>query len=400
MILHQYINSWLYKNVIRCVRVFMICAIVMFLFSCDPTAGPTIEDHTFKRVLFTKQASSTDARAIAPVSGGGYIIAGRELGDYANTGKVYVARLNGQGELMWRQMYGKQRATNGGAYDMIRTSDGNYVITGSISSKLYLLKIDAEGNMIWEHHYNRISSAPDASTIDIGFGLTETDDGSLIVVGRTLLSFDSAGNGLLVPSVLKVNGQGEKIWFKAYSEVIDRGDAYEVVVQPDGRLQIMGRPSFKFTVATDDGHLLNHVSNRSATYEDIKCIKKDNSCVGVGANYYSDQIVVTKSRGDKRTWSKTLGTGVAKALTLTHDRDIVGVGWQKDSGEIHSYIFKLSASGKLRWDLFIDKPFTGVLYDVMATPTGDIVAVGRTSHFRKGYTNAVIIRVTADGKLQ
>lgn len=94
---------------------------------------------------------------------------------------------------------------------IIELSDGGYVFTGSTNSfeslgtDLYLVKIDAEGNIVWGRNFG-------GNGIEWGYDLVETPEGDIMCAGFT----NSEGNGGYDAYVIKTNSEGNKLWEQTY----------------------------------------------------------------------------------------------------------------------------------------------------------------------------------------
>ena len=122
----------------------------------------------------------------------GYLIAGHSFstdGDRTTAlgeADIWVVKLSENGDMLWERSYG------GPAFDAAESisalSDGNFLISGTSRSQssglpnagendLMILKIDADGNLLWERTFG-------GAGIDLGFDATEGPDGAVYVVGE------------------------------------------------------------------------------------------------------------------------------------------------------------------------------------------------------------------------
>lgn len=120
-----------------------------------------------------------EAFSITEAYDGGYLIAGR-----INNGEPFVMKLSTDGEEVWTKKY---PAGGFAAFKHItKTSDGNYTlagvfVNGSLLDEVYLLKINASGDIKWSQTHGMIS----AIGRDYGEHVAEASDGGLLAVGTT-----------------------------------------------------------------------------------------------------------------------------------------------------------------------------------------------------------------------
>ncbi len=141
------------------------------------------------------------AQDIAKTEDGGYIITGSSIstdGDISGPhgeSDVWVIKIDAEGALLWERSYG---GSGFDAAESIRpTNDGGYVISGNSKSTdqdlvantgendLWLLKINAQGTIVWQQTFG-------GSDLEFGFDAIETSDNGLVLVGESLSTDFSA----------------------------------------------------------------------------------------------------------------------------------------------------------------------------------------------------------------
>lgn len=130
-------------------------------------------------------------------SDGGYVISGYN-GILGENNRLYVAKIDREGNLMWDATF------EGGIANCIKeTVDNNYIVVGRIytsegsSTDVCLLKLYPSGNLIWEKTYG-------GNDDDGGISIELVPEGGYIIVGQTL----SFGKGESDVYVLKVDSEG------------------------------------------------------------------------------------------------------------------------------------------------------------------------------------------------
>jgi len=132
--------------------------------------------------------------SIRQTADGGYIVAGGARISEASDSDVLVLKLNGDGSIAWQKSYGGP--TDDWARSLERTSDGGYVVVGTIYSfgagedDIWALKLNDDGNIEWQMAYG-------TSGYEWGNSIQQTADGGYIVAGGKgffVLKLDSHGD--------------------------------------------------------------------------------------------------------------------------------------------------------------------------------------------------------------
>ena len=162
------------------------------------------------------------SKEIIPANDGGFIILANtksDNGDVSNlTGgyvDAWIMKINNDGGILWEKTYG---GTNWDILSKIKSTSNGYVVAGETRSNtisgfngdydVYLLKIDNNGNTIWEKAFG-------GSNTDQAFSLDITSNYSYIIGGRTnsndsIMSSTVYGNGDAF--VMKIDSSGNFIW--------------------------------------------------------------------------------------------------------------------------------------------------------------------------------------------
>jgi hypothetical protein len=122
---------------------------------------------------------------------GNYIIAGKQS-DASGNNTVYLAKINPLGTLLWsKQPGGFGKSANA----VCATSDGGYVIAGSADNDYLVMKVDSEGNELWEHTYGGKGK-------DRAEKIIQTRDNDFLLIGTVYI----ANNYAL--GLIKTNAKG------------------------------------------------------------------------------------------------------------------------------------------------------------------------------------------------
>jgi len=158
-------------------------------------------------------------------SADGYVVAGvtRETA----TNDILVVRTDVAGNTIWRKAYysnaGDDVAYNiEVVYSIDNMSVDHYIVTGSVdansitqrSQRIFLMKIDPAGNMIWIHRFGLVRTGGTLYEQNVGFAVQHIPlDGGYIMTGYTNANGYAYNN---VPMVIRTNGSGNLLWGYTY----------------------------------------------------------------------------------------------------------------------------------------------------------------------------------------
>ncbi|MGB1216232.1 MAG: T9SS type A sorting domain-containing protein [Saprospiraceae bacterium] len=163
------------------------------------------------------------ARGITTAPDGGVSIIGTAFstdGDVSNplgVVDVWLVKTDGFGNLEWEKSLGGTKADQG--HDIQTTSNGNYILAGEVfsddgdvigyhgSTDAWVVKLDPNGNIIWQN-------ALGGTSADYVLSVQETEDGGSIAVG-TSFSTDGNVSGNLGSSdvwIIKLDNNGNLLW--------------------------------------------------------------------------------------------------------------------------------------------------------------------------------------------
>ncbi len=146
--------------------------------------------------------------SVVPDGVGGFVIAGYTSSLGARYDDVYLMKIDAQGDKVWERIYGT--AENDYAQAVVQSGDGGFVVAGysncplsyleAGSCDIYLLKIDADGDKVWEKIYG-------GDRYEWANCVARSDDGGFVAAG-------GSGDDVYI---IKVDANGDKVWERTYA---------------------------------------------------------------------------------------------------------------------------------------------------------------------------------------
>ncbi|MGD9344576.1 MAG: DJ-1/PfpI family protein [Candidatus Aminicenantes bacterium] len=198
----------------------------------------------------------------------GYCVCGYTHSFGAGEEDVYVIKTDPDGETIWSKTFGGERYEFGNSVSC--TSDGGCFVgatTGTYgkgNADFYLIRIDADGNKIWERAYG--NKGRRGYGFDWCHSMSPTDEGGSICVGCTDCQ------DIMDAHVVKFDDKGNEVWARSFGNkpfydyghsVCDTGDGGYIVcgvtksIQDDNdisltRLDRKGKVQWIKTLGADD----------------------------------------------------------------------------------------------------------------------------------------------------
>jgi hypothetical protein len=301
-------------------------------------------------------SGSDIGRAVVQTSDGGYAIAGNTNSFDAGNNDVYLVKTDSAGNMLWSFTYGGTGIDMG--YSVIQTIDGGYAITGYTNSfgaglnDVYLVKADANGNMLWNMTYG-------GGGIDVGRAVVQKGDGGYDIAGYT----NSSGAGNSDVYLVKTDSAGSLLWSSTYGGA--GSDLGHSLVQ-----------------TVDGGYA---VAGQTASF-------------GAGGN---DIYLVRTDSSGGMLWNQTYGgTGSDVGMSLVQSIDggfaMTGPTTSFGAGGTDVYFVETDGSGKMLRSTTFGGP--GDDYDGSMTQSvdGSYVIAGYTDSFGSGLNDVYLVKTDTE----
>lgn len=387
-----------------------------FAFSADSIGNHGIRDFMVTKLNSSGDAtwikclggtSNEEAKSVSPTSDGGYIVAGYtgssdgQVTGWHGNSDYWVVKLDASGNITW------QKAMGGMLYEyatsVIQTSDGGYIVTGYAGSKdgdvtgthwggsdddVWVVKLDATGNIIWQKSYG-------GSREDHGNSIRQTSDGGYIIAGSTTsndgnvsgrhgTSYDSQDYWLI-----KIDATGTLEWQKCLGSAgtgtgAGSGNdiAYSVRQTMDGGYVVAGTVVIGDTTDTD---LTGYHGHTGSDYWVVKL----NSTGAIGWQ----KCLGGQGTEDARAIAQTTDGGYIVAGTTLYSPDgDVATSYYSDN---HPWIVKLDGVTG------IDEAAGTLSFDAYPNPASDLITLANlpmnSTVTISDITGKAIYSVTANG---
>ncbi len=292
--------------------------------------------------------------SLIQTSDGGYVITGSTSSFGAGETDIYVVKLDANGNLQWTKTI-----DGGGGSSLIQTSDGGYAIAGSTKSfgagawDVYVVKLDANGNLQWT---KTIGGEKD----DYGRSLIQTSDGGYAIAGITY----SFGAGYAYVYVIKLDAHGNLQWTRTVGGP-ESEEGNSLIQTSDGGYAIAG-----FTQSFGAG----------------------------GADVY---VVKLDAKGNLQ-WTKTIGGKNAdggSSIIQTSDGGYAIAGYTESfgAGGADVYVVKLDAKGNLQWTKTIGGKYADGGSSIIQTSDGGYAIAGSTTSFGAGEWDVYVVKLDRNG---
>ncbi|MHA1979247.1 MAG: hypothetical protein ACW98I_20260 [Candidatus Hodarchaeales archaeon] len=318
-------------------------------------------------------------RTVIKTDDNGYIAAGRTESSGAGDSDAFIVKLDASGNLLWNKTFG------GVDFEAIReisdTTDGNFILTGETGSfgagekDLWLLKIDTDGNLLW----NKTFGLADA---DWGTALVRSGD-NIFVTGFYHPILGATGELLL----LKIDQDGNFLWNKTYGF----GRGFDIITVDNNGILIAGLTGHDYTILRVDdqgnelwrktyGGPLNDVSDIVISTPDGGFLIGGHSqSFGAGGE---DAWVIKVDKDGNHEWNKTFG-GILhdwpNALLNYKDGGYLVCIHTKNYRNGDNWLIKLNGLGDIEWKHYSGYPaYDDFAFDMIEVAGNKYVLAGRT----------------------
>ena len=286
----------------------------------------------------------------------GYIVGGNKLndGERWDPTNFHLIKIDLEGEVMWENMYGGEDYSI--LYSLDHSNDGRYILTGETfpsggDRDYYVLKVDEVGKIVWDKTFSRKGN-------DIPYSIIKSNNGGYIVAGQSM----NLGHGLEI-WVIKLNEEGEQEWEESYG--------YDAMSSP------------KDIIEVDDGYVLTGTTT------------------GFGSNPLQDMFIMKLNLNGDLLWTKVYGDiyyDFGNSIEETNDGGYIVVGSTEPvhSSHIEIYVVRTDSEGNQEWTKTYDWNDINIAYDLTILDDYFIIT-GYTNPISGGSSNGVVLKIADSG---
>ena len=332
--------------------------------------------------------------SLRPVSDGGFIMSLGNATNCVNSQCDYLGqliRLDANGDIIWEQKYEGSSAL----YSAIETSDGGFIATGYFECNtsmdcypdMYILKTDSDGVLQWSK-----TESSSNNNNDWARDVIQTSDGNYVIAGTWN---DDGWNSKA--SLRKYDTSGELIWANIYTNSV-ANEAYELIETDEGDIVFAGysgtqHGAYKFFVVktdTDGNQIWKKAKNSvgDAILYSL-CLAPDGNYVAAGFcnSWRSNLVVKRNATNGNNVWNECI-IGEFNVSGIYDITPAQGGGYYFI--DERSYLTKINEEGEV---IFSEQTLGNQA--VIELNNGDIIVGGGNAFLDGGYGGvARIVKLT------
>ena len=332
--------------------------------------------------------------SLRPVSDGGFIMSLGNSTNCVDSQCDYLGqliRLDANGDIIWEQKYEGSSAL----YSAIETSDGGFIAAGYFECNtsmdcypdMYILKTDSDGAVQWSKTESSANNNNDWAR-----DVIQTSDGNYVIAGTWN---DDGWNSKA--SLRKYDTSGELIWGNIYTNSV-ANEAYELIETDEGDIVFAGysgtqHGAYKFFVVktdTDGNQIWKKAKNSvgDAILYSI-CLAPDGNYVAAGFcnSWRSNLVVKRNATNGNNVWNECI-IGEFNVSGIYDITPAHGGGYYFI--DERSYLTKINEEGEV---IFTEQTLGNQA--VIELNNGDIIIGGGNAFLDGGYGGvARIVKLT------
>jgi hypothetical protein len=334
-------------------------------------------------------SGSDSGRSVVPAGDGGFVLGGRSASGASGNktsatyggNDLWLVKIDANGNKLWDKSFGGSDDEGFYYSALAATPDGGFLLAGDSFSGVsgnktspsyggycdsWLVKVDAFGNKVWDKSFGG------SGDYDVLFTIVSTDDGGALLGGASTSGISgnktSTNHGAFDLWLVKVDASGNKLWDKSFGGSGGDGDIGGYFL-----------PSVSIVPTGDGGFLIGGPSASGVSGNKTS------------PNYgdYDYWLVKIDADGNK-LWDRSYGGNSSDLLTSvaptpdggfllggTSESGISGNKTSVSHGRIDYWVIKVDAAGNKLWEKTFGETGDEHLYSIALTSDGGILLGGQ-----------------------
>ncbi|MBT7790781.1 MAG: carboxypeptidase regulatory-like domain-containing protein, partial [Calditrichaeota bacterium] len=361
-------------------------------------------------ILWTRDyggAGNEQGLAIVEPAEGGLCFVGNEASFDAGATDGWIVLMNEEGEEIWSANFG------GAGYDRfadVEQLEDGWIVAGyngsmgNVRFEFWLMKIDNDGNMVWQQFYG-------GADHERGSSVLRTPDGGFLITGSTF----SFGNGANDGWVVKTDADGRLEWSQAYG-----GGGADAI---DNAIAVGEDEYMLFGATTSDGaggydHWMIHINGEGEVINEWTYGGENNDhCYGQILNQEGQFILVGTTDQDgneqydvvmrcvniegEELWNRIYeGEANERCFgvveTVNSGYLLAGATGPYTDENADNWIIRTDADGEVLWDLTYGEDRGDVTRGVIQTTDGGFAVIGWSYSFGNGEGQAWLAKIDTE----
>lgn len=149
-------------------------------------------------------------RAIVPTHDSCFLVAGESFAEGNPNAEVYYVKINNNGDTLWSKSIDFGSWCN--VTSLQQTADHGFIMSGNLGylanpySRIFVARLNSEGNVLWARNYSAFNNENKVNAI------RETSEGNFILTGMV----ENLNPFIAKPYVMEISNQGDITWSKSY----------------------------------------------------------------------------------------------------------------------------------------------------------------------------------------
>lgn len=390
--------------------VYFFLFLIPACFSCNRNETPK-PDTSGLFIKFFGAASYDAGFSVVETSDGNFVISGTTIAENRADKDLYVVKIDHNGNMIWETTFGEEFNDEG--MQLIENSEGNYIVTGYSESgegmaDVLVLEINSEDGTVL-----RNLTMGNSENDEKGCFLTATSDNNYVILGTSRASGSSTDSDMFLGKTNLISSYWErKIGLMSIPDSI--GAIKELA---DGSLVLCGsvfrdnssdlrlvKSDAYGNIIWDYGFDENDQVNQMG--HDLQVVGTDGTFIAagsVGSAPDKDIFLVhayqnglpSSEFGIKRL--EKAGSQEAFSVTVTQAGDYVITGYTVEENNRNVYVASFSSSGDLLWERSFGGQGDDIGRCIKETTDGSFLIIGTVTAANN--TMMAVYKINSQGEL-